>query len=165
MAEFAASIIALGGVAVTTATVAKKLIELARSIKYADEAIGDFGVAIKLFADQIEIAHDTLLSECSKPNPSLIFDFLRKRKVMKDLRRQSKYIEECIGRVDPKIQSLPSSIDLVTRLKWVFFKEADIRNIERRMDSVKISLMLIMQLVSMDAALHQVQTDETREHM
>jgi hypothetical protein len=165
MAEFAASLIALMGVSLTAAEVSVRLIRLSRDFKYAEKDINNFASAISLFGRQIEIAHIRLMPECKKPNPSSIFEFLVKRNVMRDLQGQSDDIKECIHRVKPKILSLPNSSKLVARLKWIFLEKDDMRDIVPQMESLKQSLIFIMQLVTMDAVLRGVQTEETMKLM
>jgi hypothetical protein len=159
MAEFAATILTLAGVARTTLKAVATLRTLSRDIKYAEKDIGRFALAIELFADQIEVANDALSPHLSKLTQSKVFNFLVKREVMGNLRKQAKSVEECIERVQPKIMTIRSSIDWVTAVRWAFFNKADIHEINPQIDSVKISLMFIMNLVILG------QTEETRTKM
>lgn len=161
----AASITALVGVAGTAAKVSKSLIRAARDIKYADEDIHKFAVDIRTFASIIKIAHHVLHRRVSNPNLSEVLEYLDRFKVLDDLLGKSQNIEDSMKKVKPKIKSLVSSVGLWTRVKWLFFNKDEILKFGPQMESVKTSLIIIMDIVKMDEINRVPQTDETREEM
>lgn len=102
MAEVAATIFTLAGVATSTLKVARTLRSLSRKVKYADKDIRWFACAIELFSNQITVANDTFSSHLSNPTRSRVFKFLDKRDVLGNLRGQAESVEERIETVKPK---------------------------------------------------------------
>lgn len=168
MAELAASVVGLVGllgVATAICKTSRTLLKLSHDIKFAEGDIRRLDVGTTLFANQIEIVYNKLFPRLSNPNRLSTFDYLDERNVMGDLLTQSKFAQESIERLKPKIKSLKSSIDLMTKLKWAFFKKQEIRDIGPQMESVKSSLILIMLIVIMEEHICGVQTNDTRREM
>lgn len=161
----AASVTGLLGVGVAAVETSRSLRKLSRDIKFADKDIRMLDVAIRAFRNEIGFVHDRLIPQLSKPNRLSIFDYLERRKVFDDLLTQSKLAQEYIERLRPKINSLKSSIGMMTKLKWAFFKKQDIRDIGPQMETLKSSLTLIMMTVVMEGLLEGVQTEETQNEM
>lgn len=165
MAEFAASIIALVGVAATTLQVSANLMKLSEDIKYAKTDIRSFSVDIELFANEIKFARKVLSRQYRNPHSSTVFEYLMKCRIISGLHQKSKFVEENIELVVPKIESLRSSLDIVAGIKWVFFNKENIQEIRSRMDSVRATLTHIMLSIKLDATHRGPQTKESQEEM
>lgn len=165
MAEFAASIFALAGVAATTLEFAVKLKQLSEDIKYAQTDIRSFSVDIELFSNEIKFARKVLNRQHRNPHSSSVFEYLVKRRIISGLHQKSEFVEENIELVVPKIESLKGSPNVVAGFRWVFFNKANIQEIRSRMDSVRATLTHIMLSVKLDAARRGPQTKESQEEM
>lgn len=164
MAEFAASIIALVGIAGTTLQVSAKLMKLSKDIKYAKTDIKRFSTDMDLFGNEIKFARKVLIRQSRNPLSTSVFEYLERR-IMLGLVRKSEFVEKSIEDVVPKIESLKSRLDIVAGMKWIFFNKDNIQGIRSQMDSVRASLTHIMLSVKLDVTCRGPQTKEAQQEM
>jgi hypothetical protein len=160
----AASLIALGGVAVTAAKVSIIMVEIANDVKWARDDILMFGYASKSFASLLKLSRDELHHQFNNPNLSPVVRRIKDSNVMGDLVRQAKLLKERIKELTPKIKGLPSSIGIVTTLKWTFQKSR-VLALAPHMKGIETSLNLIMAIVKLEQVQQVAPSDQALRTM
>jgi hypothetical protein len=157
-----ASITAIVGIAGAATKLSSSLYRVAQSCGAASEDIERFAGEVDLFATTIGMAHYSLREHCqnhsnsSACSPAL--EYMRENAVLDQLTTQSERVVTHIKKVRPRIQSLGSRIDWVTRIKWLL-RKSEIQSIRPEMENVKTCIHLAIDVVHFELA----QTRDSRE--
>jgi hypothetical protein len=160
----AASLTALGGVAIAATKFAIVLQEVANDVRSAKEEIVNFLVVIKSFETLIGLARISLDRQFKKQNQSPVICYINDFNVMDDLVEQSKSVKRYMKKTTPKMKRLPSNIDFFTSFKWAM-RKSKILALGPQMESVKTSLIIIMAIVKMEQVQQEPQSEEAVEEM
>ncbi len=167
MAEVAgliASVATLLSVASTAISVSRSLFKLASEAGPIEAEIYQFALQIRSFAVISNLAHESLDSNCARESKSQVLDYMNTHRVLDQLSEESKQVKERIRRVRPQIRSLLSKLGIITRIKWVI-RKSDILGLGPDMESIKTSLLLVINIVKLELAVGQKSSDEAHKKM
>ena len=152
----ASAIIAIAGAAETALRLAKSMRRLSRDLGAARKDVRMFSKEIKAFSSIIGAAHYSLKTHSRKSqSQSKVLVFIHERKLLDQLVDQSDYVIDHIEEIWPHIKLLRSRISLITRLKWVLCR-TDITALRSKMESVKISLNLVITLITFETLMQSL---------
>lgn len=155
----AASIIAIGAAAGTACKVANTLYRLAKKIKAAAAEITEFARKISQFSSIISSAHIALEEHLQYSLSSKVLQFMDKSQVVAELGAESKNIADRSKSLMEKIRAIGSDIDIWTKFQWVR-KRSEVKAFGPEMESIKISLTVVMQILTLDALKQRPMTPE-----
>lgn len=166
MAELAgliASIGAIAGMAGTAAQFSRSLYDAAKRIRSAQIDIEEFGEKIDTFASVLRLAYHSIRRNCHNNPQSDLLIYINNHDVLSQLVRGSRRVRRRIREVQPRVETLPSSIALWARMKWVY-RRPEIKALHPEMESVKTNLLLLMHVVQLEILQTVVKTSaETNE--
>jgi len=159
-----ASLIAVGQAAATALQIAQTLCDLVRAIKSAPEEIESLTLDLRVFGCLVEIGQGCLERHCKKTPQSPVLRYIESRNVLEQLGVQSERTTSRLLRLREKTGDIyESSSQFLTRLKWLFQK-GDIKAMKPDMESLKLSLQLVMAAVQLEN-LEQSGEKELEEEM
>ena len=146
-----ASLIAVGQAAATALQIAQKLCELVRAIKSAPEEIESLTLDLRVFGCLVEMGQGCLERHCKKTPQSSVLRYIESRSILEQLGVQSERTTTRLLRLKDKTGDIhESQSQFLTRLKWLL-KKGDIKAMKPDMESVKLSLQLVMAAIQLEA--------------
>jgi hypothetical protein len=164
--SFTASLVAILSIAGAAGELSMSMYRI-RKAGSASLDIGIFAMDIKAFASVIRMAHERLTKHCdmqTQLQPSLVLQDIEKVKVLNQLVAQSESVMAQIELVQPRLGSMQSSFDFITRLKWLLRKN-DVQALSLRMESVKTNLELVINIIQLEVLKQQEPSAETEQRM
>jgi len=159
----AASITAIAAAAGTACKVANTLYRLAERIRAASSEIEDFALKMSLFGFIVEAAHSAL-DQHSKAFNSTVLEFMDRRQVVANLGRESQKLVRRSKALMEKIRSIQSKLDLWTRVQWLL-RKSEVEALGPDMESVKTSLTIVMQTLTLETLRQQPASPEINAKM
>ncbi|KAH8602621.1 hypothetical protein B0O99DRAFT_679613 [Bisporella sp. PMI_857] len=157
--EFIASIGSLITLVGTIMTVSRKAHRTGKRLKSVRRDIRRFAVDMDVSGSAITTAHGVIREYCQKnsksTNPSSVIKYIGEQKVLVRLVRQGEDIAEDIKEVSPRIESLESRVNFVTRLKWVIHR-SEIEAIGPQIEKIESTLDLTISLILLETRLREV---------
>lgn len=161
-----AGITAIVGIAGAATKLSSSLYRVAQSCRVAGEDIERFAGEIDLFASTIMMAHYSLRERCQNHSNSSVhspaLEYMRENAVLGQLTTQSERVVTHIRQVRPRIKSLESRIDFVTRIKWLL-RKSEIQAIRPEMENVKTCIHLVIDVVHLELAQSHDSRESRRE--
>ncbi|TAQ88630.1 hypothetical protein B7494_g3054 [Chlorociboria aeruginascens] len=161
MAELAglfASIIAIVGVAGTATKLSISLYKAAREAGAAGNDIKEFALKVQSFASIMEVAHGTLQKSCSQNPSSTFLKQVQDKAILDQLTTQSRDVVGNIKVLEPKISALGNNLTLISRFRWLL-RKSEVQALGPKMETVKTSLILVMQMANLEILLSGEQTN------
>jgi hypothetical protein len=165
--SFTASLVAILGIAGSATRLSTTLYSIARKAGSAGLGIERFAMDVGTFASVVQIAYGLLNEHChtqTRLQTSLVLQHIEENEVLNQLVAQSKSVVNQIKLVRPRLKSIQSSFDFITRLKW-HLRRTEIQALGLRIESVKTNLLLVISLVHLEAAKQQSPSAETDQLM
>lgn len=169
--EIMAEIVGIVASAWTLVSIARAATKFSKSLLRAADAAGSagkeietFALDIQAFASIIRIAHKSLDQYYSNEPDSPVLKYIEEEAVLDQLVAQSQRVIKNIREVRPKIKSVASSIDLMSRLRWLL-QRSEVQALGPRMECVKSNLHLIMSIIILESAKQNEQSPETQREM
>jgi hypothetical protein len=158
----AASIIAIGGAADTAWKIAKNMRRLARDLGAAREDIRKFAREIEDFSLLIGSAHLSLHNLSTKSQAQTkVLQYMHDQKLLKRIVAASNRVMDYIDKIWPRLKSLESSFGLLEKIKWVT-RRSQVEALGPKMESVKSSLQLVVNIVTLETLLNQGHSPEIK---
>lgn len=129
-----------------------KIYKISKQLRSAKRDIERFSEDITLFASIILTAHDLLQSYNVDFPQAKLLEYVEGHSLLEQLRQQTRHVYKDIKEVLPRIRSLESSIDWVTRVKWVLSR-SEVDNVDSGMKRVERKLHLVIDLVTLARCL------------
>lgn len=129
-----------------------KIYKISKQLRSAKRDIERFSEEITLFASIILTAHDLLQSYNVDFPQAKLLEYVEGHSLLEQLRQQTRHVYKDIKEVLPRIRSLESSIDWVTRVKWVLSR-SEVDNVDSGMKRVERKLHLVIDLVTLARCL------------
>lgn len=160
--ELAGLVASIGGIVHIAGTAAKfsaTLYRTARSAGSARKDIEEFAMDVSTFASVIRVAHDSIQDHCRNNCQLHVLQYVEEHAVLGHIEAQCGRIAEHIQALGPRMSSIQSRIDLITRFKWTFRKQ-EVQALHPKMECVKSSLILLMLIVRFELKGAQERTPD-----
>jgi hypothetical protein len=162
MAEVLRIISCIGTAADTAYIIQKDIRRLARDLGHAQEDIRKFATDIKDFSLVINTANLTLYEYAKKsPAETIVLRSIHRHKLFTRILAASNRVIDHIDKIWPRLESLESRIPFGERLKWAT-RRPQVEALGPKMESVKSSLLLIMNVVILESLLNQGESPEVK---
>lgn len=158
--SFAASVAGLLATAGAAVKITNSIYQLARDIAGAQDEIEDFGHEVNSFAGIMQIAYSTLNKYKNDPQPhSQALRDMQKHGIFNDLVNDCKRVMKHIKEIKKIFHSMDSPIELWTKFMWVLRKR-DVKALSPKIQSVKSSISIVMQILTLENAMNSKTPDE-----
>jgi hypothetical protein len=158
------SILAIAGAATTALRVSASLRKVARSLETAGDDIEDFAINIRAFALIIKLGMSSLNRCAAKRSSSEVMRYLEDFEVLDQLAVQSNRISQRIKSAWKRTKAVRSSLTMVTRIKW-YLAKPEVQALQPEMETLKTSLLLVMQSIRLEKMQQGEDSEETRQEM
>ena len=160
----AASIVAIGSAAATALKVSRSLRKVARTLDAAGHDIEDFALKIRAFVSIIQYGVGSLQRYTMKSSSSEVMKYLEDLEVLELMALQSNRTTAKIKLVWRHTKSIQSSLTVLTRIKW-YFAKPEVEALQPEMETLKTSLLLVMQSIRLEETQQGEDNEETRQEM
>ena len=159
-----ASITAIVGIAGAATKLSKTLYGVARDAGSAREDIETWAFAFASFSSVIQTAHMSLNDHFKNRTQSSVIRYIKEQHVLEVLMKHSERIKVQINKVRPYARAISSSTTLFTKFKWIL-RKSEVESLGPKMESVKTSLMTLLEVISLEILKEAVPTNETKKLM
>lgn len=150
----AASIAGLLSTAGAAAKLTQTIFRVAKHVKGAKKEIEDFGREIDSFAKLIQFAYSTLDKYKSDYRlESQTLQSMDEHKILDVLVTDCWRVIHYITPIRKLIRSLRGTLKLWTKIKWAW-QSQDVKELGPKIQSVKMSIMLVMETLAFGEAIH-----------
>ncbi|CZR61695.1 uncharacterized protein PAC_11592 [Phialocephala subalpina] len=159
-----ASILAIAGAATTALRVSSSLHKVARSLEAAGDDIEDFSINIRAFASIIQLGIGSLNRCTAKRSSPEVMKYLEDHEVLDQLAEQSKRTSQKIKLAWKRTKTVRSNLTMLTRIKW-YFAKPKVQALQPEMETLKTSLLVVMQSIRLEEMQQGEDSEETRQEM
>jgi hypothetical protein len=167
MAEVVGLVASVAGIAAAAAAALKAsaaLLEVARTLGAAGHEIEDFAINIRSFASVLQLGIGSVRRCTKKGSSAKVIKYLEELEVLDQLAFQSKRTNRKIKRAWKHTKSVRSNLTFVTRIKW-YFAKPEVQALHPEMETLKTSLLVVMQSVRLEEMKEGEDNEETRLEM
>jgi hypothetical protein len=160
----AAGIVGIAGAAATALKVSASLLTVAQSLGAACEEIEDFAMSIRFFSTVLTMGISSVRSCTKKGSSSKVLKYCEEFEVLDQLELRAKRTTRKIERAWKHTESIRSSLSVVTRIRW-YFAKPEVQALHPEMETLKTSLLIVMQSVKLEEMRQGEDNEETRLEM
>ncbi len=145
-----AAIAALLQLAEFGTSIASALYSAARSAAAAERELESLAHRIQLFSTSVRAAREALKRHCTEYPTSPVVLFIEHHRVLRDVKRGSRFIRRRLGESEDKLEAIYSSSALWMSIKWTL-QRSSILELLPELDGFQANLNLLVSVATLEA--------------